>query len=111
MSASEERESLFAFDEHGVLHLRNEYPRTYSSVEPVCPICNQPIRWCLDMSSFTTGYDHRLAHARCVWTREAFDRERELVPTDERSRRDASAGAALTSPLPGVPKRMGDPDY
>jgi hypothetical protein len=43
--------------------------------EPICPICNEPIRWCLDMFSFTTGPRHRLAHARCVWTAEAFELE------------------------------------
>ena len=71
-----ERESLFSVDEQGVLHLRNDYPRTYESAEPICPICNEAIRWCLDMFSFTTGCDHRLAHARCVWMPEAFDREK-----------------------------------
>jgi hypothetical protein len=43
--------------------------------EPICPVCGEVIRWCLDMFSFTTGPDHRLAHARCVWTQEAFERE------------------------------------
>lgn len=43
--------------------------------EAVCVICDEPIRWCLDMFSFTTGFPHGLAHARCVWTGEAFLRE------------------------------------
>lgn len=47
--------------------------------EAVCPICDEPIRWCLDMFSFTTGYPHMLAHARCVWTPEAFDRELAVI--------------------------------
>ena len=43
--------------------------------EAICPLCHEPIQWCLDMFSFTTGFPHRLAHARCVWTPEAFERE------------------------------------
>jgi predicted amidophosphoribosyltransferase len=51
--------------------------------EAVCPKCGEPIRWCLDMFSFTTGMqdDHpfTLTHARCAWTREGFRREMERV--------------------------------
>lgn len=43
--------------------------------EPNCAKCGEPIRWALDMFSFTTGDDHRLAHARCVWLPNAFFRE------------------------------------
>jgi len=46
--------------------------------EPPCAVCGEPIRWCLDMFSFTTGYRHELAHARCVFTKAAFrDQERQ----------------------------------
>lgn len=38
----------------------------------ICPFCGEPIQWCLDMFSFTTGDTHELAHARCVWMPEAF---------------------------------------
>jgi len=44
--------------------------------EAACSVCRQPIRWVLDMFSFR--YDppgYSLAHARCVWTSEAFARE------------------------------------
>jgi len=48
--------------------------------EPLCSVCLEPIAYVLDMSSFRPdppGYS--LAHARCVWRPEAFDRERELA--------------------------------
>jgi hypothetical protein len=51
--------------------------------EPVCPECHEPIRWALDMSSFTSGPGHQLAHARCVWTREGFRREAKLASDHE----------------------------
>jgi hypothetical protein len=66
-------------DAQGVLHLDTTYPKPFSEAEPICPICEEPIRWCLDMFSFTTGYAHKLAHAHCVWTPEAFDREKKLA--------------------------------
>ena len=68
--------SLCEYTTEGHLRIRNDYPRTYESAEPICPVCNEPIRFCLDMASFTTGSEHRLAHAHCVWTPEAFDREK-----------------------------------
>jgi hypothetical protein len=44
--------------------------------EAVCPKCGEPIRWVLDMFSFTTGMDEThpftLTHARCAWTPEGF---------------------------------------
>ena len=43
--------------------------------EPLCAVCQEPIQWVLDMFSFTAGADRRLAHARCVWSKEAFRRE------------------------------------
>ena len=55
------------YDDRLVLEGRDEWR------EAACPICNEPIRWCLDMFSFTTGFPHMLAHARCVWTAEAFE--------------------------------------
>lgn len=45
--------------------------------EPPCAVCGEPIRWVLDMFSYTTGYPHELAHARCVWRKVAFQREAE----------------------------------
>lgn len=48
---------------------------TIPTKEPLCAVCDEPIMWCLDMFSFTTGAEKRLAHARCVWTQEAFLRE------------------------------------
>lgn len=47
-------------------------------VDPICPVCNEPIRWVLDMASFST-LEHgvyTLMHARCAWIPEAFDREK-----------------------------------
>lgn len=49
--------------------------------EPPCAVCGEPIQWCLDMSSYTTGHPHELAHARCVWTKAAF-REQERRATN-----------------------------
>jgi hypothetical protein len=40
--------------------------------EPICPVCSEPIHYCLDMFSFTIGTNPTLAHARCVWTKPAF---------------------------------------
>jgi hypothetical protein len=46
-------------------------------LEPICPICTTPIAWVLDMMSFNCDEGMFVAcHARCVWTPEAFDRER-----------------------------------
>lgn len=67
------------FDEDGTLHVRGRNGWR----EPVCAVCRDPIRYVLDMFSFTTGPDHELAHARCVWTKEAFEREARLAPGDE----------------------------
>jgi hypothetical protein len=50
--------------------------------EPICPECDEPIRWCLDMASFTTGPDHVMAHARCVWRKWAFTEERKRAVPD-----------------------------
>jgi hypothetical protein len=44
--------------------------------QPDCAVCGEPIRWCLDMHSYTLGTPHELAHARCVWRKAAF-REQE----------------------------------
>ena len=66
---------------------RYDYPdNSTPHPEPICPICEKPIQWCLDMFSFTTGFDAHpftLAHAHCVWKKEAFTRERLLAPTKE----------------------------
>jgi hypothetical protein len=63
------------FDDDDTLHMRGFKDRR----EAICPICREPIRWVLDMASFTSGTDHVYAHARCVWTREAFLNQAELV--------------------------------
>lgn len=64
----------------GVLHLdTREFYEENDIYSPLCPICSQKIRWCLDMASFTTGFPHRLAHARCVWTPEAFRDQAKLA--------------------------------
>ena len=48
--------------------------------EPVCPECGEPIRWVLDMSSWTSGFPTRLVHARCAWTKDGFLSEAEKAP-------------------------------
>ena len=48
--------------------------------EPICSACGESIQWVLDMMSF--AYDHggyTAQHARCAWTRGAFDRQRALA--------------------------------
>lgn len=52
-----------------------------SAPEPICPECQEPVKWVLDMFSFSTlsqwdrgGYT--LMHARCAWIPSAFTRER-----------------------------------
>ncbi len=66
------------FDDDGTLHQRGREGWR----EPVCGVCGDPIRWVLDMASFKDdgGAGFVMCHARCVWTREAFDHERELAP-------------------------------
>lgn len=76
----------FGFDAGGrfvVDRPLGEVPR-----EPVCCECGEPIAWVLDMFSFkaTTGR-WLLGHARCLWTDDAFDREKAIeAPRDERDR-------------------------
>ena len=45
--------------------------------EPICPACNEPIQWVLDMASFSTPRNgvYTLMHARCAWTPEAFRKQ------------------------------------
>ena len=69
----------FEFDDEGVLRLRGRDGWR----EAICPVCHEPIRWALDMFSFSTGDDHTLQHARCAWTPEAFDTQRELASPPE----------------------------
>ena len=68
----------FVFRDGQLWHLGREGWR-----EAVCPVCNEPIQWCLDMFSFTTGWPHILAHARCVWTPEAFERQLGLIASNQ----------------------------
>lgn len=71
-----EKVPVFTFDKHGHLSLDfglwNDGWR-----EAICPKCHTPIRWVLDMASFTSvePHGHLLAHARCVWLPEAFLRQ------------------------------------
>ena len=60
-----------------------------------CAVCGEPIMWCLDMFSYTCENPHRLAHARCAWRPEAFDRQKRLASGDslrarERAMRESS---------------------
>lgn len=64
------------------------HPCQQTPPEAICPRCDKPIQWCLDMFSFTTGdfgtgrdYPFTLAHARCVWAGHAFRVQEQL--TDE----------------------------
>lgn len=61
----------FDADDHLVLDFS---PANEDFREPVCPVCEKPIRWVLDMFSFTASA-RELAHARCVWTSDAFASE------------------------------------
>jgi hypothetical protein len=74
---------MFRFNPDGELELSEDLAERDSDEEwfAVCPICKVHIAWCLDMFSFTTGPNHRLAHARCVWTKEAFDVEKKRAET------------------------------
>ena len=57
---------------------------TIPTREPLCAICDKPIRWFIDIFTFKPGPDRRLAHARCVMSKEAIRREerRALDPVD-----------------------------
>lgn len=69
---------MFEVDNQGVFFVRfGDIPE-----EPVCPYCNQPIKWVLDMYSLQTMVDgkYKLAHARCLWTRDAFYDQAKLAP-------------------------------
>ena len=66
------------FDAAGHLHLAGRKGWR----EPICPECDEPIRWVLDMASFTSGSDHVMAHARCVWRKWAFTEERKRAVPD-----------------------------
>jgi hypothetical protein len=50
-------------------------------VEPICPRCNEPIAWVLDMMSFARddmgGFTAH--HARCVWSKDGFTKQRKLA--------------------------------
>jgi hypothetical protein len=69
----------FEFNAAGELELNG---RDHEPWEANCAVCGEPIRWVLDMFSFTT-HPHRLAHARCAWTKEAFATQRALAPSGE----------------------------
>lgn len=68
----------FVWTDDGVLHLRGRD----GFREPICPECGEPIKWVLDIMSFTTGPDHRLAHASCLWTAEGIRRVAERAPEE-----------------------------
>jgi hypothetical protein len=50
--------------------------------EPICPLCDKPIQWVLDMQSFTGPPVKAMAHARCTWRRSAFTNERKRACPD-----------------------------
>ena len=53
--------------------------------EAKCAACGYPIRWVLDMFSFTHPGDsdgYALEHASCAWRKSGFDRQRKLAPGD-----------------------------
>ncbi len=59
-------------------HLRNEGRNGF--IEPICPVCDKPIAWVLDMMSFKhDGGSYVACHAHCVWTGSAFSREARLA--------------------------------
>jgi len=66
------------FDDDGTLRQRGRNGWR----EPVCAKCGEPVRWVLDMASFVHMGDgsYALAHARCAWTKPAFDREKKDAP-------------------------------
>jgi hypothetical protein len=66
------------FDDDDTLHLRGRDGRRH----PICPKCDLPIRWVLDMASFAPdgAGGHVLLHARCAWTQEAFIDEGRRAP-------------------------------
>lgn len=48
---------------------------TLPTREPLCAVCDEPIRWQLDLFTFLQGADRRLAHARCACTRSRLEQE------------------------------------
>lgn len=71
----------FRFEsENGHLYMRGTVGRPE---DPACVVCGDVIRFVLDMFSFTTGPVHGLAHARCVWTANAFLHEGMLSEEDQ----------------------------
>jgi hypothetical protein len=50
-------------------------------VEPICPVCNEPIAWVLDMFSFSNNDrgTFTLTHARCAWTKNGFRTQERLA--------------------------------
>lgn len=69
------------FDPDGTLRL-DFGPTRQAFREAICPECGEPIRWMMDMSSFTSGPRPALAHARCVWRQEGFRTEMERAQPD-----------------------------
>lgn len=69
----EQHSVIFEFNTEGHFILRrNGFDGT---PEPICPECNEPIAWCLDMFTFSTLRDdgtHVLRHAQCNWLPERF---------------------------------------
>jgi hypothetical protein len=79
MGAPNQGATMFYRDDSGALAHPSPMPD-----EAICPVCGERIRWVVDMFSFTTAADgcHKLAHARCVWTKPAFRRQERDAPDD-----------------------------
>jgi hypothetical protein len=70
--AQQGRTMTGTIDQDGVLRLAGTL-----GVRPICPECHEPINLALDLTSFTIGVEHELAHARCLWRPEVFEAEQE----------------------------------
>ena len=67
----------FEFDPDGTFRQRGRD----GWAEPICPTCREPIRWVLDMFSFTNEPgSFVLEHARCAWTKNGFQVQEALAP-------------------------------
>lgn len=76
--------------------------------EPVCGVCGDPIRWVLDMASFKqepSGFV--MCHARCVWTKGAFDRERDAAPGLDTAEKRDPLSDALVAVFEAIAEREG----
>lgn len=87
---------IFEFDSEGhFISRRNGFD---GIPEPICPSCNEPIAWCLDMFSFSTLQEdgtHVLRHAQCNWLPSRFTTLRNAavrITALRRKKEQANAG-------------------